>query len=273
MKKILFACDGKYFPAGAFEFVKELNQSEKVLLTGVFLHAFNFKEFLPGVYAMYAGPVEEFLESEKQEREQNILHFKELCLRNEIEFRVHEESMNWNIEELARESRFADLMLMSEELFCNGINDTQPNSFMQQAIHKAECPVICIPEKYTPFKKIVFAYDGKKDSMFALKQFCNLFPQFTANETRIVYAKADHDNDIPDLSYLEEFAGRHFRNLDIEKAPENGTKYFENEARKEKDILLVAGSYGRSGISNTFKKSFVEEIIHDHNIPVFIAHN
>ena len=273
MKKIVFACDGKSFPNGAFGFVKDLNQGEQVLLTGAFLHSVNFEEFLPGFFAMSGGPIMKFIEEEKQQIKKLIQHFEEQCQRNGIEYRVHEESMNWNIEDLIKETRFADMMVMSEELFCNDMNTKEPNSFMQQAIHKSECPVVCIPEEYNPFKKLLFAYDGKKESMFALKQFCNLFPQFAESETKIVYAKDETNDEIPDMIYLEEYAGRHFKNLNFEKVPFNGKKYFETWAKDENDTLLISGSYGRSGLSTSINKSFVEAVIHEHHIPVFIAHN
>jgi len=105
MKKIIFACDGKNFPAGAFEFIKDLNLSEPVLLTGAFLHSLNFEEFLPGVFAMYGGAVLEFMDEEKQELKAMIRHFEDQCQRNGIEYRVHEESMNWNISDLSKETK------------------------------------------------------------------------------------------------------------------------------------------------------------------------
>lgn len=272
MKKIIFASDGKSFPKGAFEFAKELHRHEPVLLTGAFLHSLNFEEFLPGVFAMYASPALEFLEEEKKLNKQITKQFEDLCQRNMIEYRVHEQSPNWNIDDLTKETRFADLMLMSEELFCNDINMYQPNSFMQQAIHKSECPVFCVPENYSPVKKIIFAYDGKKESMFALKQFCNLFPQLTALETKIIYAKDEADESIPDLIYLEEFAARHFSDLDIEKVVSSGKKFFEERGNELNNSMLVSGAYSRSGLSTSLNRSFVETIIHEHRIPVFIAH-
>ncbi len=270
MKKIILACDGKNFPKGAFEFAKELQQSEQVLLTGAFLHPMNFEEFIPGIFALYSSPIATFLEQEKAEYQRNIKLFEELCQHNGIEYRVHEESNNWNINDLVKETRFADIMVMSEELFCTDINMAAPNDFMQQAIHKAECPVMLFPEIFKSFKKIVVAYDGKKECMFALKQFCNLFPLITNMETKIVYSGND---EIPDMIYLEEYAGRHFKNLDFEKLHFKGKENFEDWIKGNNDSLVVSGSYSRSGLSTLFSKSFVEDIIHEHRVPLFIAHN
>ncbi|HSN60649.1 MAG TPA: hypothetical protein VLR49_06930 [Ferruginibacter sp.] len=272
MKKIVFACDGNNFPKGAFEFVKDLQKTESLLLTGCFLQSVNFEEMIPGLFATYAGPTAAFMELEKAEYKKTMLLFEELCQHNGIEYRVHEESNNWNMDDLLKETRFADLMIMSEELFCTNINMTEPNSFMQRAIHKSECPVMLFPETYKPFKKLVFAYDGKKESMFALKQFCNLFPRYSHLETNIVYSKPGHVDELPDMMYIEEYASRHFSNLQFEKLLFNGRKYFADWAKEENDILLISGSYGRSGLSTAINKSFVEKLIEEHQVPVFIAH-
>jgi len=272
MKKIIFACDGKNFPKGAFKFIKELNETEPILLTGAFLHAINFDEFIPGVFAVYAGRALQYMEEERKEHRITMELFAELCQRNQIEYRLHEESANWNINDLVKETRFADMMVMSEELFCTELNMSEPNSFMQQAIHKSECPVVLIPEKYQPFKKIVIAYDGKRESMFAMKQFCQLFPQLTSQETKIIYNKENNTDEIPEMIYVEEYAARHFSNLNFEKLHIKG-KDIEPWTKQNNDILLVSGSYGRSTFSSSLNRSFVQDVIHEHRIPLFIAHN
>jgi hypothetical protein len=39
-----------------------------------------------------------------------------------------------------------------------------------------------------------------------------------------------------------------------------------------KDPILVCGSFGRSGVSRTFKQSFVTQVTGSHRLPVFITH-
>ena len=146
MKKIIFACDGKNFPKGAFEFIKELHQTEPVLLIGAFLHAMNFEEFIPAVFRIYTEPLDFILKKEAAEYEKNIALFEELCQRNGIEYKIHKESNTWHISDLEKETRYADIMVMSENLFCTDLNIPEPNAFMQQALRRSECPVWLIPE-------------------------------------------------------------------------------------------------------------------------------
>jgi hypothetical protein len=42
---------------------------------------------------------------------------------------------------------------------------------------------------------------------------------------------------------------------------------------EQNNILLVAGAYGRSELSNLFKKSFLAEVIEQKKTSIFIAHN
>ena len=273
MKKIILASDGKNLPKGAFEFIKQLQQAEPLLLTGVFLRPVNFEQFLPNVFAIYAGPAEELLEEEKAVYEKNIRQFETVCQHNGIEYRVHEESEHWDISELEKETRFADMMIMSEELFCTDLNASQPNAFMQQAIHRSECPVILVPEEFKMFNKIVIAYDGGKDSMFALKQFCNCFPQFKQMETLIIYANAEANDEMPQIAYIEEYAGRHFSHLNFEKLHFKGQEYFESWVKENSEMLLVCGSYSQPGVYTLLRKSFAKDIIRNHTAPLFIAHH
>lgn len=272
MKKIVFASDGKNIPKGAFEFIKELNQEGPLLLAGAFLHAVNFEILLPGLFAMSPSPVMEFVEDEKLQYSNTVRQFREMCEKSQVEFTVHEESESWNIDDLAKETRFADLMVMSSELFCTDLNSNEPNTFMQEAIRRAECPVMVFPESYKAFNKLLIAYDGKSDSMFAIKEFCNLFPAYTSMPTKIIYAKNEDKDEMPDMVLLEEFAGRHFNNLDFEKKYFRGKDFFEMIDTAYAGALIICGSFGRKGLSNLFRKSFAEDAIHDHNYPLFIAH-
>jgi nucleotide-binding universal stress UspA family protein len=41
---------------------------------------------------------------------------------------------------------------------------------------------------------------------------------------------------------------------------------------EQTEYMLVTGAYGRSELSNLFKKSFLSDVIGQHKIPVFVAH-
>lgn len=171
-----------------------------------------------------------------------------------------------------RETGFADVAVMSEQLFFSHIDDDQPNSFMKQVLHGSLCPLLIVPEKYNPVTHVTIAYDGEKESMFVLKQFCFLFPQYVHFLTDIVFWVDKLDDEIPDLEYLGEFAGRNFTNLNIQELFVDPEKYIAEWSFKNTVNIFISGSYRRSGFSTLLKKSFVENMIKHPSIIIFIAH-
>lgn len=272
MKKILFIADGKNFSKGAFDFIKLLNETENVLVTGVFYLSGDSRILIPTSLYPDPQPLAMLVEDERENVQDTIELFKEECKRNGIEYRLHDKGKFWNAIELAKESRFSDLMVISQEKFFRNCGPEQPNHFMRQLMHNAECPVMIIPENFTAIEKVLVAYDGKANALFALKLFSMLFPSLSNLETNIIIIDEKENEEVRDLEYLEEYGARHFAKLNIEKLSFDPEKYLTDWIFFRKNALLVTGAFGRSGLSNLLKESFVEHIIKEHNVPVFIAH-
>ncbi|WP_018617499.1 hypothetical protein [Segetibacter koreensis] len=273
MKKIVFVCDVNNFPSGAFKFVENLNETEALLLTGAFFHSANFDVVAPATVEFAPEPILAFTDTDIKAVNSSIEKFEQKCKQNGIEYRVHEESDVFKLDDFIKETRFADAVVMSEQLFFSHIDVDQPNSFMKDVLHCSECPLLVIPEDYSPVTHITIAYDGKKEIMFAIKQFCYLFPQYTQLPTDIVYWVDKTDDEIPDLDYLEEFAGRHFSNLNFKELFFDPKQYIADWSRKNKNTIFISGSYKRSGLSSILKKNFVEDMIKHPSAILFIAHN
>ena len=178
----------------------------------------------------------------------------------------------WNKEIIEQESRYADLVVLSGELFCCDVPDRQPNYFMEETLRLAECPVVVVPENFRAIERIAIAYDGKKESMFALRQFANLFPDLIGLPTDIVHIKNDEDEEIPDRDLLCEYTKAHFEDQYTSKLHFDPRKYFASWLDDKKNVMLVTGSFSRSPFSNMIKESFATEVIKNHGCPIFIAH-
>ena len=272
MKKAILACDGKNFPKGAFEFIKELQLKEPLFVAGVFLHALNFEMMIPGLFAVTPEPVMEFLKNEHEEYENTIKEFRVLCERNALEYSVHEESKEWKIKDLVKESRFADFIAVSANFFRTDFNTPEPNFPLQQIMRQAECPIMVFPEEFSQTDRVVIAYDGSKSAMCALKEFCRIFPELQDKPVKVVFVKDEDSDEIPDMDFLEEYAGRHFTNLTFEKLRFNTKKFFADWAREQNNMLLVCGSYSHSGIADVFRENFAEEVIRTQSNAVFVSH-
>ena len=147
-----------------------------------------------------------------------------------------------------------------------------PNDYLRDALHDVACPVLLVPEKFDFPESIILAYDGSEDAVYAIKQFAYLFPELNNRQTLLVYANDDAEEDFPDKIQMQELAARHFSNLTLFKLDVNPKKHFSTWVLEKKSAMLVSGSYGRSGLSQLFKNSFIKDIIASHRLPVFIAH-
>jgi len=273
MKKILLAFDGTHFSDGAFEFARRMNQSSPVLLTGVFLPQINYANLWSYAEGVAGPSYIPLLEGEETIAVQkNIAKFESLCKNNDIDCRVHKDFTEFALPALRKETKFADLLILGSESFYENLGISEPNESMKDALHGSECPVLIVPEKFEFPGTNVLAYDGSDDSVYAIKQFSYLFPEFGSNDTLLVYAKEEVSRKFPDEQYIEELAARHFPDLNLLKLQLKPKDYFNTWLKDRKGAILVSGAYGRSVISQVFKKSFVSDIIRDHKLPVFVTH-
>jgi nucleotide-binding universal stress UspA family protein len=273
MKKIILAFDGANFSEGAFNFALRINEMSPILLTGVFLPQIDYSALWGYSAAAVAGTVIPLVEEEEAETVvQNIERFKSLCQLNNIEYRVHKDFTDFALPGLKLETRFSDLLVLGSESFYEYLGVNEPNAYLKDAIHNAECPVLVVPEQFDFPENNILAYDGSESSVYAIKQFAYLFPEFTGNKTVLLYAGVDdNEGTFPEEHNIEELCSRHFTDLTLFKLGVDPKKYFAVWSSERKGSIVVCGSFGRSSVSMLFKKSFVSAVIRDHKLPVFIA--
>ena len=273
MKKVLLAFDGRHFSEGVFEFVKQMNEQQKILATGVFLPSVDYVELLYSYGGVPAGPlfVSENIESDDQALEKNIALFRKRCNEYKIACKVHKDFSRHIATEIKNETRFADLLVLSSSSFYENLGVETLDDYIANVLHKAECPVVLAPENYTTPESIILAYDGSEQSVFAIKQFAYLFPEFRSTDVLLVYFDKGKSG-VPDKKGIDELLGLYFENLTVFKLKIDPKKELEEWIHKNGNTLLVAGAYGRSLFSEMFKKSFINDVIHDHKVPIFVAH-
>src|SRR3954468_3435947 len=118
MKKVLIAFDDAHFSEGAFAAARYLNQTGPIVLVGLFLPSVYYASTPVGVQGvaqpLYAPAVEE---DDNDEMESSITRFEEKCKENGIRYLIHgnlDASVHPSIEV---ETRFADLIILSSEMF------------------------------------------------------------------------------------------------------------------------------------------------------------
>ncbi len=192
MKNVLIASDSKYFPESAFEYARKINELEAVLLTGIFLPQFNYATY--GSYAFpEATPISSKLIAglDDDTQQQVIARFITLCTEHDIEYRVYEEPDPFFLPKLKQETRFADLLIICSESFFSADEKDVLNEYLQDTLSVSECPILLLPTHYDLPKLNIIAYDGTESSVYAIKEFLNLFPAYSANETIVFTACID----------------------------------------------------------------------------------
>lgn len=269
MKKILLASDGSNFSEGAFEFASHLNKIEPILLTGVFVPQVDTSNFWS--YSVGVPPaVLPVWEEDSGEEQKIIERFKDLCEYNNIRCKVHDDYFGFAIPEIKRETKFADLLLIGSQKFYHNLGEGM-NDYIVNILHKTECPVLLVPETFIFPQSNVLAYDGSDSSIHAIKQFAYLFPELCDNPTLLVYCE-EKDQIIPEKENMRELAAQHFSDLQILKLEIDPKKYFGRWVAEKRNSILISGGFGRSVLSELFRKNFVADIIKEHQMPVFIAH-
>lgn len=272
MKKVIIPFSGAQFSKGAISFANKLHSINPLLLTGVFLPTVDYARFFFFPTAFSAPVFVPTIEETEEEIVQDTIdQFAQYCQKNAIEYRVHKDLYDSSIPNLTKETRFADLMILGSEKFYRDGTSYGSNEYLKDALHETECPVIIVPEEFNFPTHIVLAYDGSASSVFAIKQFALLFPELCNRRTILVYAGEDEE-DIPDQILVAELAARHFTDLTITKVIANHKNEISNWLYLNRNSIVVTGSFGRSEISQFFKKSFIMDQIREYQTPIFIAH-
>ena len=273
MKQVLFVGAGQQFPRGPFAFLKSMQQEERVHARALFFKPVDQASLMAVAMSSGLTPI---LQLDEKEEETIAIHkalFAKECGQNNIRYSIHESDQPWDRDLLVRESRFADLILISGELFFADAGTRQPNAYLREALHAAECPVLIVPETFSSVGQLYIAYDGGPESCYAMKQFCHLFPRLADLPTEIVYVKDESNQSIPEIDNLRQLSRLKFNSMSFSKLHFKAREHFATWIGEKQHVLLVTGSFGRSAVSYLAQRSFAEDVIRDHQLPVFIAHH
>jgi hypothetical protein len=266
MKRILLAFDGINFSEGAVEMAFHLNQLSPMHLTGAFIPQVDYES----LWNFSSGNIPLVGDEHEDVLNENILKFEKSCQERNIKFSIKKNYLGFALPELKKETRFYDLMLLGgESFFRNSKNDL--NDYIKEALHQSECPTLVVPEDFHHPRSIILTYDGSASSVYAIKYFAYLFPQLCTLSTILVYSEEEGEG-IPDHKEIEGLLKIHYPNSRMLKLDADPDKEFKDWVKEKRRSILVTGAFGRSLFSSLFRKSFVSDILQEHQIPVFVAH-
>lgn len=175
-----------------------------------------------------------------------------------------------------RESRYADLLIIDPQLSFYG-EKSIPSEFIKNVLADAECPVLLSPEFDNPITEIVIAFDGRKASTFAAKQFCYILPAWLNVPVTVLTVAEDGKDDLGGNSANELMKWLQHYTISVSHTALTGNirdvlfNYFLTD-NAHGNKLLVAGAYGRSALSRIFNPGATDLLLKASGIPVFIAH-
>lgn len=271
MKRLLIPLEGKRYPWELIDFISVLNSLAPVVVTAAFVQESDYASMLAASGLAGAIGVPSY-EREAHVVRQHGERLAKFCAERNIPLKIHLDQEDFALPSLRDESRYADLMLLSGVHFFEEQEKEQPNVWMKETLRRAECPVLLLPDNASLPGELILAYDGSADSVFAIRQFVYLFPELLDVPARLVYIQEKPETPIPDETRIRELCAQHFTDFSIQSVKMRKRDFYYAQMGTTSGAWLIAGSYGRTSISEIFSRSFSTELIHGHTLPVFIAH-
>ena len=211
---------------------------------------------------------------DEQIKAESILKLKKLFESKGVHFNIHE-NRYLAFTALLNESHFADLIIIEETVSFSNYDKKTPSRFIKDLLHDADCPVMLLQKKFSPFEKVIFAYDGSPSAVYAIRQFSYIFPVLANIETEIVYVSHKKDSDhLPETHLIHELLKRKYPKVrqKVLKQDEEGQALLNYLRKEPQNCILVMGAYKRSAFSMLLHRSEADVLIKELAIPLFIAH-
>jgi hypothetical protein len=200
--------------------------------------------------------------------DQSIRIFKDTCAKHRVITEVYVDQGE-PIQEIVFESRYTDLLIIDPYICFYGRDEEIPSDFLKEVLQHSECPVLIAPEQFDNVEEIIFCYDGNASSVHAIKQFTEL----SACKVMVVEVDRQGQNEFDEahrrlLAWLRShYTDVYYQILKGDVKDELFTYLFMKQKK-----FVVMGAYGRSALSNLFKKSNADQVIKAIDLPLFICH-
>lgn len=279
MAKFLVALDGSNF------FIKDLFQVSNDLLRNLDEHLFvgmlvknvsylnTDSSYVKEPVMADVLPTKGFLNEEDHIITNVISNFEKTARDTNIKYEIYND-FRLTTHEVIKQSTYADMLILSYRVFYNYLTGKPDTSILYQILKGSKCPVLIIPEGAKKIDNIIFTYDNKESSVFAIRAFSNLFPDNSKNKiVSILSVMPNVDEEVTNEKLLLNLVKQHYNNVGIQLLEGNNiSKEISNFAGNVQNPLVVMGAYGRSRISNLLIPSAAQYLLKKSNLPLFIAH-
>jgi hypothetical protein len=278
MKKFLAAFDGLKYSTSTRDYATWLAKQTDTHLVGVFMDDPSYTSYKIYELISKEGAAEErlkkFDEEDKKVRFHSSSDFEQHCQSAKVEYSVHHDR-KIALRELKHESAYADLVIINEVETLTHHTESLPTRFIRDFLCDTQCPVLVVPDTFSPVKKITLLFDGWPSSIHAIKMFSYVLPELKGLETELISVKPPHTSlHLPDNRLMKEFMKRHYPDAVFTVLEGISEEEIVNRLRQSDDgNLVVLGAYRRSTVSRWLHESLADTLMKELDLPLFIAHN
>ena len=276
MNKVIAALDGLNISESTVDFAAYLAKHFNAHIVATFLEDITYHQPRQEHKHLFTewSEVEKIGEEEEAVRK-TALHKIQSRFNNEgIKYNIHEDKII-AIQSLLNESYYADMVVIgAHEKFSNW-DKSEPSHFIKELLAGTDCPVILVPNVFTPIQKIIFCYDGSPASIYAIKQFGYLFTVLPDQQIEILMVTENkHSNHFPNQQYLKELLKQKYSVVlqSVIKDSDTQKGIVEYLQTQGSNCMIVLGAYQRSTFSRWLNQSIADKLISTLNVPIFIAH-
>jgi hypothetical protein len=276
MKKILLAIDADRVDTEVIHFACNIATIMHSTLTGYFLADLPDEEPMANMafVAKYNETVSTHCLPTAAEKKQfaYIQQFERTCAVRGIRCQVLNNTKRNAAAAILEESRFADLVILQPTLSFEMKPEEAPTALVKEVLANAECPVLVAPTSSAGIEEIVFAYDGSRSAVFAIKQFTYLFPELADKKAIVLQVNKDDSLPVTEKEKLGKWLRMHYNSIGFQVLKGNASEELYGRLLGKQNTIVVMGAFGRSWLSGIFKPATAGLLLKTINLPFFITH-
>jgi nucleotide-binding universal stress UspA family protein len=279
MKKIVAAFDGLKFSESTLEYAIDIAEKNKAHLVGLFLedlayHSYKIYDLITEEGGGMDTKRRHLDKKDEKTRAVAVVEFEAACRKSGLDYTVHKDR-NIAIQELLKESIYADLVIIDRSETVAHHAENAPTSFIHELLPDVQCPVLLVPHQFEPIDKLILLFDGEPSSVHAIKMLSYTLSGFKKYPAEIVTVNANkQDLHVPDSRLMKEFIRRHFPTATYTTLKGLAeTEIVDYLKGQPGNPLVVLGAYRRSKVSRWFRPSMADTLMKELKFPLFIAHN
>lgn len=270
MKNILLILNATVTPPHVMDAAINIARSTSSLLHTVFI---NYESDLAGYNYLFPNDLNLTMNTltGKSVAEENaalsasqVKLFTDECNHAGVECLI-EPQIDISLGDIIHYSSFSDFILVDA-------HENISEHHIADLLVSAHCPVYLVSKDAAKPASIVLAYDGNPSSIYAVKLYSYLFPEFKDLPTYVVYAHSDKEAVLPHEKELTAWLKGHFTNLHIKTLHGAVAPVLVDFSTTLPHPLVIMGSYGRGVLSRIFHQSHANKLIEAGKSSVFITH-